>query len=224
MEVFPIEIHDGHAIFRHEGHVVLVDTGAPGTYHVSTPFPFMGRDHPANQNGGINIPSLRLMTGIPELTTLMGMDVIGRYHTLINYPDRKIIFSETPIDMPGEGLECDNYMSIPIIRVEIGGMPRRMYLDSGAKLGYLKSSHTRQLAPEGTEADFYPGFGRFETPVYRLQGSVAGMGFEGRYGNLPTALTRLLTMASTDGILGSDFFQSFRILLDRGTRQIKCWG
>lgn len=223
MQAFPIEIHDGHAIFRHEGHVVLVDTGAPGTYHVATQFPFMERNHLASRNGLIDIPSLRQLTGIPELTTLMGMDVIGRYHTLINYPDRKIIFSETPINMPGEGLECDNYMSIPIIRVEIGGMPRRMYLDSGAKLGYLHSNHTHPLAPEGTEADFYPGFGRFETPVYRLQGSVAGMAFEARYGNLPTALTRLLSMANADGILGSDFFQGFSILLERGSRQIKCW-
>jgi len=215
---FSITLHDGHPVLQHEGLTCLVDTGSPYSCHEAAVIPFLGREYPRGAIQMLDIPQLRALTGIPEFTTLLGMDIIGRYFTVFDYRARTITFSEEPMVMTGQRLEMGQYMNVPIIQVQVEGTPRRMYLDSGARLGYLTQTATQGRHAEAVEQDFHPSIGRFETPVFRLPGTVEGMSFEARYGNLPAALEGLLSRTWTNGILGHDFFSRFKVGIDTNGR------
>jgi SAM-dependent methyltransferase len=220
---FPITHHDGHAILKDGDHSILVDTGSPSTMHQHGPFPFMGREFPAQRNlmGLITAENLTDMVGTP-VTTLMGMDIIGRFRVHFSYRNGTLDFTGDEVGMTGNPVTVESFMGIPIVEAEIHGKPRRMFVDSGAKLSYLSAEYTAGMASEGVEQDFYPGHGRFQTPTYLIETSLAGYDFMVRYGNLPAALTQLLKMGGADGILGSDLFYAFDLGLDMRAGRLHC--
>lgn len=211
---YTLYFHDGHPIIHTEQDRILIDTGSPTTFHDHGRLPFMGQMFQAEQAQlGVDMDSLRQMTGA-DITSLMGMDILGRFSVEFCYAAGKIIFDAAPLTHRGARLHFNEVYGIPIIQVDILGGQRRMFLDTGAKLSYLDTGLTARFMSEGTEDDFHPAMGNFQTPVFGLQGSVAGRTFSGRYGNLPACLQSLLRMGNADGILGYDFLHQFNVGLD----------
>jgi hypothetical protein len=70
------------------------------------------------------------------------------------------------------------------------------------------------MQPVGEKEDFHPIVGRYTTPVYELESEVAGRTFAASYGNLPSLIALPLQVGSIDGVIGYDFFKSFRVMLD----------
>jgi hypothetical protein len=74
-----------------------------------------------------------------------------------------------------------------------------------------RSADTR---PDSSETDFYPLVGPFTTPLYRLDVSVGGRPFSGRFGVLPAQLASVLQLGER-WILGA-ISSNRRLLLDSG--------
>ena len=102
----------------------------------------------------------------------------------------------------------------------MNGQPLKFFLDTGAKLSYFSQDFTNGYASVGIEEDFYPGVGQFETDCYDIPTSLGANDFLVRYGNLPFMLQMTLMLAGTDGIIGFDFFNNFKVMLDLGHEKL----
>ena len=78
----------------------------------------------------------------------------------------------------------------------------------------MSEDFTSGYSSVGTDEDFYPGVGQFETECYDIPTSLGANDFLVRYGNLPFMLQMTLMLGGTDGIIGFDFLSSFRVMLD----------
>jgi hypothetical protein len=85
----------------------------------------------------------------------------------------------------------------------------------------VASEITSGLTPDETDTELYPGFGDFETPVSNLDTTIADKTFNVRYGNLPRVLElSLIGLSGTTGVIGFDFFNSFKVLIDYRANQM----
>ena len=97
----------------------------------------------------------------------------------------------------------------------------KFFLDTGAKLSYLSGSLTSKYESVGTDEDFYPGVGKFQTECFEIPTIFGDKEFGVKYGNLPTLLQMTLMLGGTDGIIGFDFFNNFKVVLDLKNNRIK---
>ena len=104
----------------------------------------------------------------------------------------------------------------------MNGQTLKMAVDTGAPVSYVDNSVTEGLEPCGEKEDFHPIAGRYVTKVYELEGVVGGKAFRGVYGNLPMMLGLPLKLVGIKGVVGYDFFKSFKIEFDfaAGTMKI----
>ena len=73
----------------------------------------------------------------------------------------------------------------------------------------------------GTDEDFYPGVGKFQTECVEIPTVFGDKEFVVKYGNLPTLLQMTLMIGGTDGIIGFDFFNNFKVVLDLKNNRLK---
>jgi hypothetical protein len=155
-----------------------------------------------------------------QVTTLLGTDVLSKYKILLDYQNLQVSFSKEEISFEGTEIDISNFMGIPIIELEVNNQPLKFFLDTGAKLSYLREDFTSGHSSVGTEEDFYPGVGQFETECYEIPTRLGSNDFSVRYGNLPFMLQMTLILGGTDGIIGFDFFNNFKVMLDLGHEKL----
>jgi hypothetical protein len=107
-------------------------------------------------------------------------------------------------------------MGIPVVTGKVDGHEYKFYLDTGARLSYLHSALTLMYKASGMEEDFYPGLGKFDTPVFNIETEVSNGRFNTKFGNLPKHLENALLSGNIKGILGFDFFNSYAVNLEKG--------
>ena len=73
----------------------------------------------------------------------------------------------------------------------------------------------------GKDKDFYTGVGKFETGCFDIKTSFGDNNFNVKYGNLPALLQMTLMLGGTDGIIGFDFFNNFKVVLDLKNNKLK---
>ena len=205
----PLLALDGHLFVELDDRKFLVDTGAPSSFGVgdsvtldSIKFPL-----PAAQMG-LDAETISSLVG-QRVSGLLGADIINAFDVLLDSTSDQITFATDPIPLAGETVPMDEFMGIPIVEAEIRGVSRRMFFDTGAQLSYLQYDAVMAFPNRGVVADFYPGFGRFETETYAVDLIVGSIPFTLRCGVLPGLLGMTLTMAGTEGIIGNE------IVLDR---------
>jgi hypothetical protein len=214
MKAFQLQIFKGHPIIQDGDNIILIDTGAPSTIHVSDELNFLAEDFSCTSNYmGLTASKLSEHLGM-QVTTLLGTDVLSKYKMLLDYRNLQVSFSKDEIPFEGTETGIANFMGIPIIGLEVNNQPLKFFLDTGAKLSYLSEDFTNGFASVGIEEDFYPGVGQFETECYDIPTSLGANDFVVRYGNLPFMLQMTLMLGGTDGIIGFDFFNNFKVLID----------
>lgn len=215
---FPIKLVDGHLLFDHNGNTILVDTGSPVTVHNSECLQFLDREFNVPTSIiGKTVDDIGNLAGL-EFSTLMGMDILSQYRVILDYENRQITFL-SPDEQGFEGTEIPLYKQMGSVGIEVNvaGKNFLMAVDTGAPISYIPASVTDDLNPVGEKEDFHPVIGRYVTPVYELESTVAGRVFTVSYGNLPNLLARTLLIAKIDGVIGYDFFKSFKIMFDFGS-------
>lgn len=214
MTTFELSLFEGHPIITENGNRILIDTGSPITICNTTQCNFLNKNYPATSNyGGLTIPGFSHLVGTP-FDILMGTDVLRNYRILFDYKNSTISIGGEELELVGKTIALSSAMGIPILEVVIEDRTLRCFLDSGAKLSYLSSGITSYYKRTGIENDFYPGIGVFSTPCFDINSILGQDNFMVKYGNLPDQLVPVLAQAGTQGLLGFDFFNNFKLLLD----------
>ena len=213
---FDINLVDGHLLISNNGNTILVDTGSPVTVHQEDTLSFLGREFPVHTSIlGDRIDSLCKLSGI-EFTTLLGMDILSQYRVVFDYENRELTFlTDEEAGMEGTTVPLVNVMGgVKAICLEINGQPLKMAIDTGAPLSYVDRIVTDDFESIGEKEDFHPMAGRYTTPIFKLEAEFCGKRFTGTYGNLPTMMGLSLKLGGLDGVVGYDFFKSFKVLFD----------
>ena len=213
---FDINLVDGHLLISDNGNTILVDTGSPVTVHQEDTLSFLGREFPVHTSiMGDRVESLCKLSGI-EFTTLLGMDILSQYRVVFDYENRELTFlTDEEAGMEGTTVPLVNVMGgVKAICLEINGQPLKMAIDTGAPLSYVDRMVTDDFESIGEKEDFHPMAGRYTTPIFKIEAEFCGKKFTGTYGNLPTMMGLSLKLGGLDGVVGYDFFKSFKVLFD----------
>lgn len=221
MKQFQIQLFKGHPIINDGENIILIDTGAPSTIHTLDTLNFCSESFGCSTNYmGLTVSKISDMLGT-EITTLLGADILSDYKILLDYQNQIIEFSKQEIDIDGTQTDISNFMGIPIIKMTVANQELKFFLDTGAKLSYLSDSLTSNYESVGTDEDFYPGVGKFQTECFEIPTIFGDKEFVVKYGNLPTLLQMTLMLGGTDGIIGFDFFNNFTVVLDLKNNRLK---
>lgn len=221
MKQFQLTLFKGHPIINDGENVILIDTGAPSTIHTSNALTFCSKNYTCSTNYmGLTVSKISEILGT-RITTLLGTDILQNYHILFDYKNYFTEFSHEAISFDGNEILISNFMGIPIIELSINNEKLKFFLDTGAKLSYLSDSITSDYKSVGTDEDFYPGVGKFSTNCFDITTSIGDENFTSKFGNLPDLLKMTLMLGGTDGIIGFDFFNNFKIVLDLQSNKLK---
>ena len=107
-------------------------------------------------------------------------------------------------------------MGVPAVTGRSSSGRVRAVIDSGASLSYVPADVVQGLTPIGKRSDFYPGFGEFETDVWRVRAEIGGRRITISAGILPPMLQMMfgLILGADGWIVGSDFFRNRVIVVD----------
>jgi hypothetical protein len=220
MKQFQLEIFKGHPIIIEGAHRILIDTGAPSTIHRSGEIQFCGDDYDCTMNYmGLKISNISELLGM-EITTLLGADILSEYKILFDYANKAVTFSKENLNFVGKTLDITVFMGIPILQMSVNNQELKFFLDTGARLSFLSSDITRNYKCVGTEEDFYPGVGPFQTECFEVPTVFDGQPHLFKFGNLPDLLQMTLMLGGTHGIVGYDFFRQYQVLLDIRNRKL----
>lgn len=213
-KTYTINKFDNHLIIEDNDHTMLVDTGSPFSIFDGAALDFCGRQFPK----GLSMCSADAISNLlgMHVDALVGNDILKQFHVLIDYAGGTITLGDEAFEMPGAiELPFDMSFGVPKVNMTLQGEERRFFLDTGAKISYVSSRMTQGLESVETASDFYMGFGNFDTPIYNMEASVAGQPFTVRIGNLPPVLeATLIGLSGTAGVIGYDFFNRFKVVLD----------
>lgn len=213
---FDINLVDGHPLISDNGNTILVDTGSPLTVHQEDTLCFLGREFPVHTSiMGDGIGSLCRLSGI-EFTTLLGIDILSQYRVVFDYENSQITFlTDEESGLEGTTLPLVNVMGgVKAVTMQINGQQLKLAIDTGAPLSYVDAAVTENLEPVGEKEDFHPIVGRYTTRIYELEAEIDDKKFTGTYGNLPEKMRMSLKLGGLGGVIGYDFFQSFRVMFD----------
>lgn len=221
MKQFQIILFKGHPIIKDGENIILIDTGAPLTINASNSLTFCSENYNCSTNYmGLTVSKLSDLLGM-EITTLLGADILSKYEILFDYKNEVVEFNKQEITFNGSEIAISNFMGIPVIELSIDSQKLKFFLDTGAKLSYLSKSITSNYKSVGTVEDFYPGVGKFETECFEISTSFGTKNFIVKYGILPPLLQMTLMLGGTDGIIGFDFFNNFKVVLDLKNNRMK---
>jgi hypothetical protein len=210
------QIHHGHIIVSTEGRPYLLDTGAPFSVGYE-PLRIAGHSLPTEQSYmGVTASYLSDRIGAP-VEGMIGADVLRYYNIGVYATERMIQFSQ---QRPSGDVivPVQEYMGIPIVNVQIGDRVRRLFLDTGATLSYLKADCLADAQPEGRFEDFYPLLGDFLTDVYSQDLAVGNVACTLRFGVVPEELHAMLDAGNVDGLLGTELLRHFSVNLSMRDR------
>ena len=221
MKQFQIILIKRHPIIKDGENIILIDTGAPSTINASESLTFCSENYNCSTDYmGLTVSKLSDLLGT-EITTLLGADILSEYNILFDYKNEIIEFNKHEIIFDGAETAISNFMGIPVIELSVDSQKLKFFLDTGAKLSYLSKSITTNYDSVGTDEDFYPGVGKFETDCFEISTSFGTKNFIVKYGNLPPLLQMTLMFGGTDGIIGFDFFNNFKVVLDLKNNLLK---
>lgn len=211
MENYIYQRIHGHIIVNVAGRPCVLDTGSPfslGAY----PIRISGREFPVFEDY-LDVSCEYLSEEIgTRVEGLIGADIV-RMFTMGIYPNEQMVQF---LNEPAFGnivLPIDNYMGVPIIKLEVNGRVLSAFFDTGAPLSYLLPEALEGLEPDHTREDFYPLVGNFLTPVYHLPYNIGGETGEMRFGCLPDELRSMLDSGDVQAIIGTELIKRFGLSL-----------
>ena len=219
-KTFTINSFDKHLIIEDNGNTYLIDTGSPFSVHDGDTLEFCGHQFPRSM-APCSPNDISSLLGM-HVDALVGYNVLKHFAVLFDYGKSEITFSDEGLSLPdAEAIPVDTSFGVPKVKMSLLGHEGLFFLDTGAKISYVASATTHGLTPDETDTDFYVGYGDFETPIFHLETTITGKPFLVRYGNLPKLLEcTLMGLSGTKGVIGYDFFNTFKVLLDYRTNQM----
>ena len=220
---YAIDTFDNHLILVDQKKKLLIDTGSPISISNEGEIEIFGMTYRSSESYlGLNIEGISKGVGY-DLNALIGGDILKNHIFQIDFKNRLFTtWDSFPIEGINleENIDIDLFMDIPIIEIFVKQNPIRSFLDTGAKISYLNKRHTKELDAVDNKEDFYPTFGRFNTPIYELPINFYDREIFLNFGVLPDALEASLSMANTKAIIGNDIFSHFSLIFHYANNKI----
>jgi hypothetical protein len=198
------------------GNKLMIDTGSPISFG-DADYAQIGQNR-YRLPGGSKFDDIQKYYG-RDITGIIGMDILGGYNITLSESagglKADISEGEAVYDS-GDGSRVGHIypvMGVPTIDVQVLGMDRRFFVDTGSGMTYISERIAQDFIVSGCKEDFYPMFGIFKAVTYDFKASVQGHEFQIQAGVLPEGL-KLLMPESVDGILGIDALKKFILRLD----------
>lgn len=211
MHEMPLLFQAGHLFcLDGDGRKWLLDTGSPQSFGNVKSFK-IGREsfRIAASLGPVDANQVSALLG-ETVAGLIGVDVLNKFDLLIDVPAARLSFTKEEIDLAGEVVSMEASMGIPTVQVQVAGDSRRMFIDTGAQVSYLRQDLVDGFPAAGRITDFYPGIGRFDTETYRVAITLGTLPLTLRCGVLPDTLGLMLKQLGGEGVIGNEFLQSPR--------------
>jgi hypothetical protein len=158
-----------------------------------------------------------------EVQWLFGHDFFAANRIVIDWRARqaRILGGAEPAPQ-GLAIPIEIVMGVPVVTGRSSRGRVRAVIDSGASLSYVPADVVQGLTPIGKRSDFYPGFGEFETDVWRVRAEIGGRRIIISAGILPPMLQMMfgLILGADGWIVGSDFFRNRVTVIDYANRRI----
>jgi hypothetical protein len=219
----PMIVRKGHILLRGgHGRLAILDTGSPMS---------IGRGAEYRVAGQVFNPSTAMQSVLEaagnhigrRVDWLFGHDFFAQNRVVIDWPARRarILNPDEPTPR-GFGVPIELVMGVPAVTGRSSRGRVRAVIDSGAALSYVPADVVQGLTPVGKSTDFYPGFGEFETDVWRVRTEIGGRAITIRAGILPPMLQMMfgLVLGADGWIVGSDFFRNRAMVIDYRNNRI----
>ena len=221
---FELTLFDSHAIIKDydANSIILIDTAAPSTIHSSDSLYFCSVDYSCSTNyAGITVEKLSELLGM-KITTVLGVDILSNYNVTLDYKNNVAKFCKrNNVVFDGKEYSLSSINGIPIIVLEIEQRPIKLFLDTGAKISYLPKEYTSNFESVGIEPDFHPVAGNFQTECFNIPVKFENEQLQIKFGNLPEQLQKSLSASGINGLVGYDFFNYFKVILDLKNNKMK---
>lgn len=204
MNIFNYELIDGHIIFEYEDKNMLLDTGSNSIGQIKT-INFLNTEFDIdNEFNGLDIQKISKYVGC-NIDFLIGINILRHFDLYIDNQNKELTFSKNNNEFYDDAVALDEHC---IFDVVIEGIKLKAYFDTGAKVSYIPSEIVEENITCGRAKDFFPGYGSFETMLYRLDTQIGSIDIELKYGVLPTPLEESLLKRNQYAIIGIDILQS----------------
>lgn len=213
----PLIIRKGHILMRGgRGRLALLDTGSPMSIGRGEQYRIAGQtwDPSTGMSSVLDAASEHIGR---RVDWLFGHDFFAANRVVIDWPARQAYLLERDASSPqGLSIPIELVMGVPVVTGRSANGTVRAVIDSGASLSYVPADVVKGLTPTGRRKDFYPGFGEFETDVWRVRAEIGGRRLTISAGILPPMLQMMFGMIlGADGwIVGSDFFRNRVTVID----------
>lgn len=153
--------------------------------------------------------------GIPDLH-VAGMQALKRY-AKFDYQNKEIITSDDPILLEG-GVEVPIEVrpSGWLIKMTVGGVEGKYYIDTGAAYSYVHNLSAR-FPSAGFADECGWRKGRFKAPMRNVPCELSGQSFYILCGDRKDNPEYV----PTEGVIGYDFFNNFTIVVDRVGKKMR---
>ena len=197
----PLELKNGHLFVELHGKSWIIDTGSPTSFGRPGSLDFAGRRFPLAEVG-LSAEVLSSYVG-HACDGLLGVDVLNQFDLLVDAPGGRLVVADGALDHPGEQVELDEFMGIPLVKVAIGGQIHPMFFDTGAQISYFQDESLADYPPAGRVNDFYPGIGQFMVDTHHVPMAIGQIALTAACGRLPGLLAMSLSLAGADAVLGN---------------------
>jgi Ca-activated chloride channel homolog len=199
----------GKLIFAVDGHLVLLDTGSPLSFGIRENWRFIGRHLRLRPDyRGVTPGHLAQDIGVPVMYVL-GMDVLKDLHFKIDIHQGIILFSEVPFHPGKHFIQLEKSNGLLCVSLPMNGERRKLIVDTGANLHYLRQEALSGLDVLGREVDYHPHLGIIETEIYRLPVVIGAEQRNQRCGVLPLTMQQDFLPTNIAGVLGNELFQDY---------------
>ena len=214
---FQLHLIEKHAFIQVDSLNILIDTGAPSSLSMKGSFSFLGKTYTCpSKSFGFDLENISELLG-HTIDVLMGNDILSNHMVEFNYREHYVAFDTSGgfADIPtSQEFTIEQFMGIPVVTLHVNQQAIKCFLDTGATLSYLNPAITQRYTSKGTKEDFYPNIGKFLSPVFEVAARMGELEFLMDVGHLPELFALTLTLSNTQGILGYDFFASFKVRLN----------
>jgi hypothetical protein len=196
---------NGHLIADLGGRQWIIDTGAPTSFGAGDLLNLCGKrfEIPSNY---MSITHEQLSGLINhKIDGLLGADILNELDWVLHTAEGKLVIAADPIPLAGPVVAIESFfMGVPLVEIEVAGTAASVFFDTGAPISYLQDTDLSTYPDCGTQKDFYPGFGEFQTSTHRIPLNVGGLSVEVICGALPDLLGMTLGLVGSSGILGNE--------------------
>ena len=213
----PLVVREGHMLIRGgRGRLALLDTGSPVSIGRGQEYRVAGQAWNPSTTMHAVLDAAGTHLGRP-VEWLFGHDFFAANRVLIDWPAGQVhLLERNHAEQDGISIPIELVMGVPVVMGRSSRGVVRAVIDSGASISYVPAALVEGLTPVGRRKDFYPGFGEFETDVWRVRAEIGGRRLTIQAGVLPPTLQMMFgLLLGPDGwIVGSDFFRGRKIEID----------